>query len=181
MDFRTERGRHYNPQPRPPRPVAQVPPPPRPAVKEEVVDDEPKKRVRKAASGRRFPVKRGLQLLGSIILLALIIWLIHGYISTRNQLEQQKTSDASQTPTQQLVSKVSKKVELPAETPVIYTVNDAQKLKNQAFFADAKNGDKVLYFPGTKVAALYRPSTDKVIRYQPVSLEGAGSGTSASP
>jgi hypothetical protein len=179
MDFRTERGSRYNPQPRLQRPVAEAPLS-RPAIQEAIEDSEPKKRVRKTAAGRPRNVKRGLQVLGAILLLAFIIWLIHGYITTKNQLEQQNTS-ASHTPTQQLVSQVGKKVELPAETPVIYTVNDAQKLKNQAFFADAKNGDKVLYFPGAKVAALYRPSTDKVIRYQPVSLEGAGSGTSSTP
>src|SRR6185503_5661192 len=138
-------------------------------------------RIRKSEARRPRNLKRSLKILAAVILLAFIAWLIHGYITAKNQLEQQKASDSGQSPTQQLTNKVSKKVELPAETPVIYTVNDAKKLTSQAFFVDAKDGDKVLYFPGAKVAVLYRPSTDKVIRYQPVSLEGAGSGTSATP
>jgi len=180
MDFRTERGRYHKPQPHNRGPVAQVPARPA-AVQPEPPADTSNKRIRESAVRKSRPVKRVLQILAAALLIGLIIWLVHGYITAKNQLEQQKASGSGQSPTQQLTDKVSKKVELPAETPVIYTVNDAKKLTNQAFFVDAKDGDKVLYFPGAKVAVLYRPSTDKVIRYQPVSLEGTASGTSSSP
>ena len=182
MDFRTGREKYYNPQPRRRTPVAQVPPAPQPQQTHHYAEQaEPKKRVLKTENRRPNNLKRILQIFGAILTLAVIVWLVHGYITAKNQLEQQKASDSGQSPTQQLTDKVSKKVELPAETPVIYTVNDAKKLTNQAFFVDAKDGDKVLYFPGAKVAVLYRPSTDKVIRYQPVSLEGTTNGTSTTP
>jgi hypothetical protein len=106
----------------------------------------------------------------------LIIWLAHGYITTRNQLEQAKNSPGSGgSQTDQLVGKVGRLVDLPpGETPTIATVNDSAKLKTQAFFADAKDGDKVLIYSKAGKAVLYRPSTNRIIEYSTVNLSGTG-------
>ena len=63
-----------------------------------------------------------------------------------------------------------------SEAPTIATVNDITKLKGQAFFADAKNGDKVLIYTKAGKAVLYRPLTNKVIEYSTVNLNGNTSG-----
>jgi hypothetical protein len=52
---------------------------------------------------------------------------------------------------------------LPTEKPTIATVENTKKLTSQAFFKNARNGDKVLMYTQTKKAILYRPSEDKVI------------------
>ena len=179
MDFRTpDRSRYPGHQPVRRQPVATVPvPPPRP----EPVAQEPPAPKRRS---RRLPAAKGLswkKIAAIIIILGVISWLAYGYVTTKNQLENAKQSSASGSPSQQLVAKVGSIVQLPSETPQIYDVTDASKLKSQAFFSDAKNGDKVLFFPKSGQAVLYRPSTNKVIRYQPASLGGGTNGTSSTP
>lgn len=70
-----------------------------------------------------------------------------------------------------LRNKVSKILELPStETPTVATVSDAAKLQNQAFFSNAKNGDKVLMFAQAKQVILFRPATNKVIQVAPIDV-----------
>jgi heme/copper-type cytochrome/quinol oxidase subunit 2 len=72
---------------------------------------------------------------------------------------------------QDLVNKVGKLMELPTnEIPKIATVSDITKLKGQAFFANAQNGDKVLVYSQNKEAILYRESINKIIQVAPVDL-----------
>jgi hypothetical protein len=54
------------------------------------------------------------------------------------------------------------------ETPTIATVSDPSVLKNQAFFVDAKKGDKVLIYTNAKKAILYDPVIKKIINVAPV-------------
>jgi hypothetical protein len=79
-----------------------------------------------------------------------------------------------------LVNKVGKLIELPVnEAPTIATVSDVSKLSDQAFFAKARNGDKVLIFTQSKEAILYRESINKIIQVAPVNLGSGASGTPA--
>jgi hypothetical protein len=106
--------------------------------------------------------------------LAALIYLAYGYVHTKHQLDRLSNPKiAAESATQQLVDKVSRLVQLPTgETPTIATVNDAAKLKNQAFFANAKDGDKVLIYSKANRAVLYRPSADRVIEFSSVNLTG---------
>jgi hypothetical protein len=113
-----------------------------------------------------------------VLAILAIIGLVYGYLHTKSQLEAARQPQAQgQSQTTQLQDKVAKLVELPTgESPTIATINDIAKLKGQAFFADAKNGDKVLIYTKAGKAILYRPSTNKVIEYSTVNLNSGTSG-----
>lgn len=54
------------------------------------------------------------------------------------------------------------------EIPEVQTVLDVSQLKNQEFFKDAQNGDKILVFKLAKKAYIYRPSENKIINSGPL-------------
>lgn len=72
-----------------------------------------------------------------------------------------------------LVGKLGRMVVLPeGEEPVLATVSDKEKLKDQPVFAKAENGDKILIYTKAAKAYIYRPSTDKIIDMVPVNTTG---------
>jgi hypothetical protein len=73
-----------------------------------------------------------------------------------------------------LRDKVSKIQQVPDETPTLATVQDADKLREQEFFKDAENGDKVLIFTEAKKAIIYRESDNRVINSGPIVLNSSG-------
>lgn len=77
------------------------------------------------------------------------------------------TETVSSDPAVQLSASLSKAIDLPSETPILVTVQDASKVKSNPFFVKSQSGDQVLYYQNAKVAVLYRPSTKKVINYSP--------------
>lgn len=73
-----------------------------------------------------------------------------------------------------LVGVVGKLIILPKdEVPTVATVSDPTKLADQAFFAKAKVGDKVLLFPKAKKAYLYDPVAKRILEVAPINLDGA--------
>ncbi|MEK7561272.1 MAG: hypothetical protein AAB541_00205 [Patescibacteria group bacterium] len=79
--------------------------------------------------------------------------------------------EAAKAQVSEAVANVGRLVDLPSgETPTLATVNDPAKLKDQAFFANAKVGDQVLIYTQAKKAILYRPSTNKIIEIAPVNI-----------
>ncbi len=118
--------------------------------------------------------KRWLKWVLAVIIIAAVAALAYGYINTRNELNKAKNpAVAGKTESEQLVGQISKYIKLPSETPTIATVTNVNQLKNQEFFKDAKNGDKVLIFQSSGRALLYRESTKQVIEYAKVNLQGA--------
>lgn len=68
-----------------------------------------------------------------------------------------------------IVQKADKIISLPKdETPILATVSDSDKLKDQPFFAEAKNDDKLLIYTKAKKAILYRPSSNMVVNVGPL-------------
>lgn len=71
----------------------------------------------------------------------------------------------------ELVSKLSKLVVLPeGEEPVVATVTDKEKLKDQPVFAKAENGDKILIYSKAQKAYIYRPGSNLLIDVIPVNI-----------
>jgi hypothetical protein len=102
-----------------------------------------------------------------IPLAVLIILLLLGIAVAVAGTRKSATTPANES--QDLVAKVGAIIELPSgETPTIATVTDISKVKDQAFFTNAQNGDKLLIYPQAKKAILYRPSTNKVINVAPL-------------
>lgn len=132
--------------------------------------------------------KPGFRLSSPLAVLSLLILFItlggglgyQKYSSLRK--ENQRLSNpqaAAQDETNRLKDEVAQLIELPNETPTIATVVDVEKLKSQAFFANAQNGDRVLFFAQAKKAILYRPGTKKIVEVSPINLGDSGvAGTS---
>ena len=116
----------------------------------------------------------------ALVFLILIVFLF-SLMSDRNKLQSQvnKLSSSSSTSKPDEVNKLTREIsivfQLPSgETPTLATVSDVSKVRNQAFFKDAQNGDKVLLYSKAGEAILYRPSTKKIISVAPVNLNGNG-------
>lgn len=112
-----------------------------------------------------------------IILLCGVGFFAYRYSQSQKEVKVlSNPQEAARQETAKITAAVSKLVQLPSgESPTLATVSDANKLKNQAFFANAQNGDKVLIFTQAKTAVLYRPSTNKVIEKAPINLGSSNS------
>ena len=105
-----------------------------------------------------------------VIVLALAI--VAFYFYSQYQGIKKNPNQAAQAETEQLVAKVGKLIDLPKdETPTVATVLDKEKLKGQAFFSNAENGDKILIYTKDKKAIVYRPSQNKLINVGPIAID----------
>lgn len=79
----------------------------------------------------------------------------------------------------QIIAKVGMLIQLPTgEQPTIATISDITKLQDQQFFANGKNGDKVLIYTRAKEAILYDPFINKIVNVAPVNI---GQSPTAAP
>jgi hypothetical protein len=79
-----------------------------------------------------------------------------------------------------VINEVSRIYKMPDETPTVATVKDINKLKDQPFFKDAKNGDNLLIFSVAKQALIYREKTNLIINVGPITISATPT-PSASP
>ncbi len=118
------------------------------------------------------------------VFVLVIAFLVAYYYYTKYQDSKQSQDNVtSQTEAEidRLKEKIGALIELPkGEEPIPATVSDVTKLKDQTFFAKAKNGDKVLVYSKAKLAILYRPSVDKIINVAPVNLGDSQTATPSS-
>jgi hypothetical protein len=77
-----------------------------------------------------------------------------------------------------IIERAGKLILLPqGETPVIASVTDPEKLRDQAFFAKAKIGYKALFYQNSGRAYLYDPVANRIIA---VAVLSFGTGAQAS-
>jgi hypothetical protein len=94
-------------------------------------------------------------------------------VALKNKVAQLESDpkNVAQQEVKNTVEMVSKVVALPeGEDPVVATVTDKEKLKDQAFFAKAENGDKVLIYGKAKRIYLFRPSESKLLEAAPLNI-----------
>lgn len=104
-----------------------------------------------------------------LIVLVIILSLTSAYFYKKST---DSSNEASQAEVKSLIEKVGRLAILPTdETPTVATVSDPEALKDQAFFVDAKKGDKVLIYSNAKKAVLYDPSQDKIVNIAPLNTD----------
>ncbi len=122
--------------------------------------------------------RKYILILGTVILLiaaaAPSVYFYRQYQTLQTQVTRTETKDDVGA----LTARVGKHILLPTgETPTVMTVTDKEKLSGQLFFANSKNGDKVLVYEKAKKAFLYDPVADIVIEVGPIVVTASSSGT----
>lgn len=98
-----------------------------------------------------------------LIILVLVFFLFKDNFFPNNNKDQNEIRN--------IVEKVGEHMYLPeGENPTVATVSDPKALSGQAFFENAKKGDKVLIYTNAKKAILYDPVGDKIITIAPLYL-----------
>lgn len=126
---------------------------------------------------------KGLNSSKVIAIIALVIAIASIAFATYqyNETQKLKTSDGQKQVAEDeakvLKEKVAKLTLLPKETPTVATISDITKLKDQAFFNGAKNGDKVLIFTEARKAIIYRESENKIINQGPIAVTSDNADT----
>lgn len=83
----------------------------------------------------------------------------------------QNPSVAGERERDKIVQQVSTLIDLPAdEVPTLATVSEVEKLREQPFFKNARNGDKVLVYATNRKAIMYRPEAHKIIEIAPIAI-----------
>jgi len=89
-----------------------------------------------------------------------------------------KGSNKADAEIQSLLREVGKLVALPTdETPTVATVSEVDKLRDQPFFKNAANGDKIIIYTKNRKAILYRPSEEKIIDFGAVNIDKSNQKT----
>src|SRR3989344_1412513 len=108
------------------------------------------------------------------ILLALAAIVIAVLWTQLREARQQAVHLPTPDETAQLVAAVGKLIRPPEdETPTIATVSDPEKLREQAFFKNASEGDKVIIYTQSKKAILYSPTLKQIIGVANVNLSSS--------
>jgi hypothetical protein len=81
---------------------------------------------------------------------------------------------AAQAEIDKLIADIGRLIALPSdERPTVATVTDVEKVKEQAFFKNAQNGDRVVIYTNARKAILYRPSENRIIEVGAVNINQA--------
>ncbi len=113
--------------------------------------------------------KNLMKIILQIIAVVAVVLAVYFYLQVRDL--KKNPNIVAQKEVANLVTKVGRLVVLPeGETPTVATVSDPEALKDQAFFANAVKGDKVLIYAESKKAYLYSVDMDKIIDVAPLNI-----------
>ena len=125
---------------------------------------------KKAPKKHRRKIKLDYQKVIIVLLILFSIFMFTQYQSAKDKVQTNTAAKNSQQAAS-VVTRVSKLIILPKnETPKIYVVKDPAKLKDNSFYANAKNGDVTLVYANEKRAILYRPSQNLIVHVANVTL-----------
>lgn len=112
---------------------------------------------------------------GGVSVIALLVIVAGIFFWKYHNLKNDPETVAKET-SQRVIQEVGKLYKLPSkETPTVARVEDTKKLAGQDFFRDAKNGDYILVYAGSKLAILYREDANQLINVGPINLTDQGS------
>lgn len=116
------------------------------------------------------PSKRRFKIVITLILLALISGGIYGYFKYNSKASSEKRAQAE---TIRLVKEVRKIMILPeTDVPAVFDIQDPVLLTSQqAFFAGAEKGDKLLVYPQLGKAIVYSPKRKMIVNVGPVTFD----------
>jgi len=116
------------------------------------------------SSERKFPIVTIVMVLVILGLGATAFYFYKQY-STIKENPQVLGQQASDT----LLKSVGKLMVLPSdETPTIAEVLDKEKLKDQAFFSDSQNGDKIIIYTKAQKAIIFREKDNLIVNVGPI-------------
>lgn len=124
------------------------------------MSEEEKKTVKKKSSSSFLTTAVFFILLGALIAGGGVYQLARKYPDVLGL----QTTITQEEETKKLLGLVGKLMDLPKdESPTITTVSDSDKEKSESYFANAKNGDKIIAYTKSKRIILYRPSENKIM------------------
>lgn len=123
-----------------------------------------------AGIGNKLNSSKAIAIVALLIAIASVGFATLQYNETQKLKTSEGQKQVAEDEAKVLKTKVSKLMQLPDENPTVATIQDISKLKDQAFFDDAKNGDKVLIFTEAKKAIIYRESENKIINSGPIAV-----------
>jgi len=104
-----------------------------------------------------------------VIIVAIVGGFGSWYFYNKYQTLKANPNVEAQAEVKSLTTTIGKFMELPTdEDPTVATILDKEKIKDQPFFKNAKNGDKLLAYTKAMKAILYRPSTNRIIEVGPI-------------
>jgi uncharacterized protein YoxC len=107
-----------------------------------------------------------------LVVIALALAALTFYFFRQYQNIKKNPNQVAQAEIDAVVANVSKIIDLPKdETPTLATVQDKDKLKDQPFFAQAQNGDKILIYTKSKKAIIYRPKDNILVNVGPIVID----------
>ncbi|MDR1197115.1 MAG: hypothetical protein LBL08_02470 [Candidatus Nomurabacteria bacterium] len=133
-------------------------------------------KLKKAKKAKKSSSSLTAKIIVGVVILGLVGFGAWQYMENVNLRSPDGQKAIAEQETNDLVSKVSALIKLPDETPTIATVSDKEKLKDQPFFADADNGDKVLIFAESSQAIIYRESDNRIINSGPIAISADEGG-----